>query len=394
MSTIVDERALSAKQLLALDRQLRQKRLNAFTKRPESIRFDTSSPEGLRLPIAVAQAHNLLEPCPTVALDWAQAGGLRGYQADFLRDHYSSIRLPAAHGWEILPGLGKTVMAVELLKRIHERHSGWRADIYVPRRCLLEQWKSHLGDLSWATVRMAAELSSCTAQLVVVDEAHLIVTKSSLCALTAIRPQFLLGLSGTFWRTDILDVFLGWLFATPLRLGSQPSRRQLTVHLTRTEFSPQLVQTSRGTLDWNVVLKSLSSNTARNALILDVLLSNDRQPGMRTLILTKYLFHNELLVAGAASRGIELAAFDESRPMPKNLVATFKKCGTGLSLDGFGAVILAVDVMDYTLQYVSRVIRSAECVGHIWDFVDKHPSLQRHYKVRAKVYRELGASWA
>lgn len=392
MSIIIPKSAIDLKTLVSLDKTLRQKRINKFTKRAEVAICDTSFGESFKIPLAVANEHRIAKHTEIATLDWKQ-GDLRDYQYAFLASNYHRMSMPCSHGWEILPGLGKTVMAIALLDRLKALYPSWKAEVFLPRRCLIAQWKTHISDREWIVAKMILEAKSCQAELVIVDEAHLSLTRTSLKDLFSLQPKFLLGLSGTFWRTDILDVHLRWLFGEPLRLNSSPTSRELTLHPVHTNIRPTIKHTPYGRLDWNVVLKSLSENKSRNSIILDILAANDRTPGLRTLVLTKFISHNTLLVQGAKSRGIELEVYDEKAPLSKNLVATFKKCGTGLSLDGFGAVILAIDVVDYTLQYISRVIRSSSCVGHIWDLVDKHPSLKKHHQERAKVYSELGISW-
>ena len=72
------------------------------------------------------------------------------------------------------------------------------------------------------------------------------------------------------------------------------------------------------------------------------------------------------------------------------LISSYQKVGTGFSHDKLDMLILGSDTEEYFLQYLGRVFRRQDSSPLIIDIVDDHSVLWKHYRTRAKVYRECG----
>jgi hypothetical protein len=72
------------------------------------------------------------------------------------------------------------------------------------------------------------------------------------------------------------------------------------------------------------------------------------------------------------------------------IVASLQKCGVGFSHDILDSLIIASDMEEYFIQYLARVMRTEEVEPIVFDLVDNHPSLKKHFGHRKKVYTKAG----
>ena len=79
--------------------------------------------------------------------------------------------------------------------------------------------------------------------------------------------------------------------------------------------------------------------------------------------------------------------FDEKSRV---LVATVQKCGVGFSHSVLNTLVIATDMEEYFIQYLGRVMRTEEGEPIVFDIIDKHPILKKHFSTRKKVYEESG----
>jgi superfamily II DNA or RNA helicase len=129
----------------------------------------------------------------------------------------------------------------------------------------------------------------------------------------------------------------------------------------------------------------------RNRMILDVILKHQDR---HFLVLCKRISQARYLIEDLEKNGENVTSllgnnnkFDEKSRI---LVATVQKCGVGFSHDVLDALVIASDMEEYFIQYLGRVMRTEEVEPIIFDFVDEHPILQRHFQTRKKVYQESG----
>ena len=60
--------------------------------------------------------------------------------------------------------------------------------------------------------------------------------------------------------------------------------------------------------------------------------------------------------------------------------------GTGFDHDKLNALLLASDVEEYFIQYLGRIFRTNEGYPLVFDIVDDHPVLRKHYFTRQATY--------
>ena len=72
------------------------------------------------------------------------------------------------------------------------------------------------------------------------------------------------------------------------------------------------------------------------------------------------------------------------------LVATVQKCGVGFSHDVLDALVIASDMEEYFIQYLARVMRTEQVKPIVFDIVDNHKSLKKHFSTRKKIYTQAG----
>ena len=72
------------------------------------------------------------------------------------------------------------------------------------------------------------------------------------------------------------------------------------------------------------------------------------------------------------------------------IVSSIQKTGVGFSFDKLDALVLGSDVEEYFIQYLARVMRTEQVKPIVFDFVDVHPTLKKHFSERKKVYTKAG----
>lgn len=159
-----------------------------------------------------------------------------------------------------------------------------------------------------------------------------------------------------------------------------------------TRLVPELKMTKYGGLCWHTVLESLATNQTRNQIIQDLVGNLLSQSNHNVLVLTKTIAHATKLAEAIPNSYLycgKIKLTDEAKSA-RVIVGTISKCGVGVDLPHLTCLILAMDVQNYVLQYVGRVLRGTND-ALIIDLVDEHSSLIKHYKTRAETYDELGS---
>jgi superfamily II DNA or RNA helicase len=159
----------------------------------------------------------------------------------------------------------------------------------------------------------------------------------------------------------------------------------------KTDLTPVVRKNEKGELIWDSILEWQSENEERNDIICDLV---KRHPDRHFLILCKRIQQAKTIKQKLEEIGETVdtligneTVFDKT---VRVLIATIQKCGVGFSHDILDALIVASDCEEYFIQYLGRVMRTEEGEPIIFDLVDKHPSLSRHYTTRKKTSKEAG----
>jgi superfamily II DNA or RNA helicase len=334
-------------------------------------------------------------------------GTLRDYQKAIVKDVIGSINKHGSCVMALHVGWGKSIFAVYVTHLLK-----YKCLVIVNRLVLLNQWKDTINTVCPnATICVVNKKTKwdpnadfylvnainvskfpygyfSTIGTIIVDELHLVCAKTLFTSLQYITPRYLLGLSATPYRPDGLDRIIDTYFG-PNRI-EQPLQRLHYVKPIYTNIQPAYTLEPTGRINWNSLLVSQAENDDRNNLIVDIVLENPQQV---FLILCKrinqgMILYNKLLDKKEhVTHMLESSEYDSEARV---LIATTQKCGVGFSHNRLTALIMACDVEEYFIQYLGRVFRTETVIPTVWDIVDDHPVLKKHFRSRLKVYKQVG----
>lgn len=229
--------------------------------------------------------------------------------------------------------------------------------------------------------------------LVIVDEAHLIMAEGLSQCMTCLLPRYVIGLSATPYRLDGLDRLLTLYF------GAKKVIREMwhphKVFRVTTHFRPEVRKMANGRLDWNYIIEQQSMHEGRNRLICDIV---RRHPSRVFLVLTKRVAQARLLIQSLTDQGEKVTSLVGSQqtydPHARVLVGTSSKAGVGFDHPRLDSLILACDIEAYFVQYLGRIFRRKDAEPMIFDIVDEHPVLEKHFRTRRSVYLKHGGTLA
>ena len=224
---------------------------------------------------------------------------------------------------------------------------------------------------------------------VIVDECHLIMAETLVQSLLHLEPRYMIGLSATPYRPDALDQLLDLYFG-PERIVRKLFRRHI-VYKVESGFEPRSDKNSDGILNWGAILDSQARDESRNQLLVDIICNHSDRT---FLVLTKRIIQGETLIEMLRNRSVTCTSLLGSQQSfdrdARVLVGTIAKVGTGFDHDKLNALLLASDVEEYFIQYLGRIFRTSEGDPLVFDIVDNHPVLRKHYTTRKATYMEHG----
>jgi superfamily II DNA or RNA helicase len=223
----------------------------------------------------------------------------------------------------------------------------------------------------------------------IVDETHLLMAEKVSNLHKNICPRYLIGLSATPYRMDELNSLI------PLYYGKNQISKQLyhehLVYKVDSGFTPEFSVDMTGKIIWGTLLESQANDENRNTLIKDLIVKfKDRN----FLVLVKRVSQGEWLVDQLTKAGEHVTSlikdqqtFDKTARI---LIGTTQKISTGFSHSKLDTLLLGADVEQYFIQILGRVFRSKEVKPIIFDIVDKHRTLVKHFNTRKQVYTKAG----
>lgn len=225
--------------------------------------------------------------------------------------------------------------------------------------------------------------------LLVVDEAHAIMTEKLSKSMQFIQPRYLIGLTATPYRPDGLGILLDIYF------GEFKIIRKLfcehTVYKVDTGFKPIVKKTEAGRVDWNAILEDQATNEERNELIITIIKTH---PKRNFIVLVKRVFQGHYLEDRLLEEKEYVTSLLETNQnydrKARILVGTTGKISFGFDHKKMDTLILAADVESYYIQSMGRVFRKPDMRPLIFDLVDKNPILEKHYRTRRDVYKDAG----
>ena len=222
---------------------------------------------------------------------------------------------------------------------------------------------------------------------VIADEIHLLATKVLSRCFFYVYPRYLIGLSATPHRSDGMNDLLYAFFGKNIIF--RKLQRLHYIYKVKTGFKPEYMIAKSGKIDWNSLLNWQATCEKRNQLI--VKLVNDF-PNRVFLILCKRVIQVKNLVASFDPDEVTslVGSQKEFNVNARILIGTVQKCGVGFDHPRLNSLIIASDLLEYYIQYLGRVFRTEEVIPYIFDIVDDHGILEKHYLKRRKVYKNHG----
>ena len=341
--------------------------------------------------------------------DFSFTGTLRESQKE-IKDE--AIKLLNSHGTCLIscyPGFGKTITSIYIASKIK-----LKILILTHRVVLIKQWeeaiKTFCPNASINIITPTKKNISLDFDFniinpinvgkygpnffskigtVIVDEAHLIMSKVLSQSLQFLFPKYLIGLSATPYRSDGLSVLLD-LYFTENKIVRKLQREHIVYKL-NTKFKPVVELGRNGTVNWGKILESQSNDIDRNNMILNIV---NTHKDRIFLILSKRIEQAKYLHSKFVEMGESVDLLIESSTKFNKdcriLISTTSKAGIGFDHARLDALILASDLEDYFIQYLGRVFRRIDVIPIIFDLVDDNPILKKHFSTRKKVYTECG----
>lgn len=315
-------------------------------------------------------------------------------------------------------GFGKTVTAINMASKIK-----LKTFIVVPKKPLLGQWEAEIKTfLPTANVMVIVPnkiknidlsnppdfciINACNIHktdplflkcygFVIVDEAHLQMTEKLSTNLLYLTPRYLLGITATPYREDGYNTLFNLFFGNE-KVKYTLNKKHI-VYKVKTGFAPKeekylkVGSTYKSKVDWNKILDEQSKDEQRNKLIINIVSKfKDRV----FLILVKRVEHGQHLAQRLEQLGEKVTSLlgkqQEFDKEARILIGTNSKIGTGFDHPKLDTLLCGCDMVSYYIQFIGRVMRRKDVEPVIFDLVDSHPTLKKHFEKRLKVYTKHG----
>ena len=335
-------------------------------------------------------------------------GTLRPEQLDMKQNAIDLLQKNNTCLMAVYPGGGKTITSVDIISEMKVATL-----IIVNKIVLIEQWKETIQQylhidpfvIGGKNCKLKSSpiyivnainlpkhsfetLQSLRIGMVIVDECHLILTKIFSQALFYLCPRYLLGLSATPYRMDGFNQLFDMYFGVARIHKSLYKPHQVLCVNSKICIEHEIAK--NGNINWNSVIDRQADSPERLALICKYV---RQYPNRNVLVLCKRIKQMNALYKELVKTETVSVFKESDSNYDKNvrvLISSYQKVGTGFSHDKLDMLILGSDTEEYFLQYLGRVFRRQDSSPLIIDIVDDHSVLWKHYRTRAKVYRECG----
>jgi superfamily II DNA or RNA helicase len=345
-------------------------------------------------------------------------GTLKESQIDVVREASEILKNSGCLNLSLPVGFGKTTISIFLASRFRTKTL-----VIVHRVVLLNQWNERIKQFCpESTIQILDSKSkwkvdeSCdffiinalnvskldnldVFKFLIVDEAHLISTKSLCQSLQYVTPDYCLSLSATRHRPDNMQILLDAYFGTVCI--ERTLYRYHEIYKVKTGLKIDMIKNSADGLDWGAILKVQSEDIDRNNLICDIL---QKHSDRTFLVLSKRITQIKKLYEILQERGEDVCCFygnDKTHQKSRILLSTTQKVGVGYDNSDLNALILAADIDNgnteftdgYYIQFLGRIIgsnRSQDKTPIVFDLVDENFLMLKHWKNRELVYKKHG----
>lgn len=350
-------------------------------------------------------------------------GELRPYQDNIVSKYISSVERHAKGGLlEIDTGMGKTVMALNILSKLNVK-----TIIIVHKEFLMNQWierieefipdarvgkiQGKILDIENKDIVLAMLQTLCSKDyapimfqcfgLTIIDEVHHMGAEVFSQAFGKVVTHYTLGLSATMNRKDglskVFKMYLGDVIHTEKRDTS--SLDVLVNVIDYNHDAPQYNKVKldmRGNVQYSSMITTLCSFQPRSDFIVSlvsVLLKTETNQQIMVLAHNKNLltYIHDALKENGTSVGYYIGGMKEAdlkiSETKQIVIATYSMASEGLDIKTLTTLILATPKTDI-VQSVGRILRQKHDQPLVVDIVDSHDVFKRQFLQRRRFYNK------
>jgi len=350
-------------------------------------------------------------------------GELRPYQDNIVSKYISSVERDAKGGLlEIDTGMGKTVMALNILSKLNVK-----TIIIVHKEFLMNQWierieefipdarvgkiQGKILDIENKDIVLAMLQTLCSKDyaptmfqcfgLTIIDEVHHMGAEVFSQAFGKVVTHYTLGLSATMNRKDglskVFKMYLGDVIHTEKRDTS--SLDVLVNVIDYSHDAPQYNKVKldmRGNVQYSSMITTLCSFQPRSDFIVSlihVLLQTETNEQIMVLAHNKNLltYIHDALKENGTSVGYYVGGMKEAdlkiSETKQIVIATYSMASEGLDIKTLTTLILATPKTDI-IQSVGRILRQKHEQPLVVDIVDSHDVFKRQFLQRRRFYNK------
>jgi superfamily II DNA or RNA helicase len=351
-------------------------------------------------------------------------GQLRDYQITIVNKYINYIGNIGGGLLEIDTGLGKTVIALNIISKIKKKTL-----IIVHKEFLMNQWierineflpNSKVGKIQGKTIDIdgkdivIAMLQSLSMKeydntifedfgLSIIDEVHHLGAEVFCQAFLKFNTLYCLGLSATMNRKDglskVFKMFLGDIIHVEKRnLDIKLTVKAIEYNNNDSDFN-EMVYNFKGDPLYSTMISKLCNFNSRSEFILNVIKKEfNINPNQQMIILSHnksllaYLYdsinHNKINTVGYYVGGMKELELKESENK-KIILATYSMASEGLDIKSLTTLLLATPKTDI-VQAVGRILRTKHTNPLVIDIIDIHDIFQKQFIKRKQFYNKQG----
>jgi len=298
-------------------------------------------------------------------------------------------------------GFGKTLTTIYFIAATNKS-----AIVIVPTKLIKNQWINEIKKFSKLNIKIFCPISlrnmlnkntNIKADIVVVDECHMISKLIYTDLLLRLKYDILIGLSATPRNDELYRLFF---YSKIIRF----QKKQIKVYYIRLKFKPEVTYKWQNAgyyngqwipgqyvLDYFAVLKSLTDNEERLNYISKIIIEIVKLLKEKAVIIVKNvktvkqlaLKLNKFKVSTLYGKITNLDYIDSDI-----LIGTDKKIGVGFDIDKSFKILFICDNILNVSQEEGR-IRLSDFT--LIDFIDDHSAFEYHWSERRKWYTERGS---
>ena len=350
-------------------------------------------------------------------------GKLRDYQDNIVDKYVKYVDEIGGGLLEIDTGLGKTVIALNILTKIKVK-----ALIIVHKEFLMNQWierieqfipEARVGKIQGSKIDIEDKdivigmLQSVSMKdydtdvfnsfgITVIDEVHHMGAEVFSQALYKVVTRYMLGLSATMNRKDgltsVFKMFIGPIVHTEKRKQENNNVivRRIDYKVDDEEFN-EVKHNFRGDVCYSSMIGKLCTYNRRSEFIIKLIKSLFKENKNQQILilghnknLLTYLYdsltHHKVETVGYYLGGMKQEHLKMSEEK-KIIIATYQMASEGLDIKSLTTLLMVTPKSD-VIQCVGRILRSKHENPMVIDIVDQHDIFKRQFYKRKKFYSD------